>query len=89
MPVFQSKKFRASSYRNGLGALYRSNLNSHPFLLFGLPFIFTIVAGMSFSGPILRIANEAPFDERVPGVQASQPLRIVIDGRRLSLKKYS
>ena len=46
MPTFQSKKFRPRSYQNGLGALYRKNLNSYPFLLFGLPFIFTIVAGM-------------------------------------------
>ena len=53
MPAFQSKKFRPSSYQNSLGAFYRRNLNSHPFLLFGLPFIFTIVAGMSFSKPNL------------------------------------
>ena len=49
MPAFQSKKFRPRSYQNGLGALYRRNLNSYPFLLFGLPFIFTIVAGMYIS----------------------------------------
>lgn len=59
MPVFQSKKFRSSSYHHSFGAFYRKNLNSHPFLLFGLPFIFTIVAGMyisralSFICPIL------------------------------------
>ena len=46
MPAFGSKKFRPSSYQNSLGALYRRKLNNHPFLLFGLPFIFTIVAGM-------------------------------------------
>ena len=49
MPAFQSNRFRPSSYHNGLGAFYRRKLHNHPFLLFGLPFIFTIVAGMWYS----------------------------------------
>lgn len=49
MPTFQSNRFRPSSYHSSLGAFYRRKLHNYPFLLFGLPFIFTIVAGMCYS----------------------------------------
>ncbi|KAI9885333.1 MAG: Cytochrome oxidase assembly [Watsoniomyces obsoletus] len=42
-----SRRFRPSSLDNTIGARYRRQLHRHPFLLFGLPFLATIV-GASF-----------------------------------------
>ncbi|KAI4250615.1 MAG: hypothetical protein L6R42_008711 [Xanthoria sp. 1 TBL-2021] len=58
MPTFQSKKFVPKSYQNTLAASYRSSLSRHPFLLFGLPFIATMVAGSFFLTPAAALRYE-------------------------------
>ena len=58
MPTFQSKKFLPRSYQNTLAAAYRAKLARHPFLLFGLPFVTTIVAGSFFLTPATAVRYE-------------------------------
>jgi cytochrome c oxidase assembly protein subunit 16 len=58
MPTFQSKTFRPSSASSTLAARYRGSLSRHPFLLFGLPFIVTMVAGSFFLTPATAIRYE-------------------------------
>lgn len=86
MPAFQSKKFRPSSYQNSLGALYRRNLNSHPFLLFGFPFIFTIVAGSFILTPATALRYER-HDRKVQQVTKEEELGIGKDRRRVDINE--
>ena len=58
MAVFTSKPYRSASYSRTPAARYRAALNKHPFLLFGLPFIATIVAGSFFLTPVTAIRYE-------------------------------
>ncbi|KAL9604351.1 MAG: hypothetical protein Q9219_000539 [cf. Caloplaca sp. 3 TL-2023] len=58
MPTFPSRKFRPSSYQDTIAAAYRARLARHPFLLFGLPFILTMVAGSFFLTPATAIRYE-------------------------------
>ena len=58
MPVFQSKKYIPSSASSQLAVRYRASLSRHPFMLFGLPFLFTIVAGSFFLTPATAIRYE-------------------------------
>lgn len=88
MPAFQSKKFRPSSYQNSLGALYRRNLNSHPFLLFGFPFIFTIVAGRYFFEPISPVSdNFSSCKTWTESRRLMNPLPSVLVARRSCFEK--
>ncbi|KKA29020.1 hypothetical protein TD95_004051 [Thielaviopsis punctulata] len=43
--AFSSKKFRSSRDMDSISGRYRNAVGRHPFLLFGLPFIFIITAG--------------------------------------------
>ncbi|KAG6991039.1 cytochrome c oxidase assembly protein cox16 [Physcia stellaris] len=58
MPVFQRKTFRPTSSQNTIAATYRRHLARHPFLLFGLPFITTMVAGSFFLTPATALRYE-------------------------------
>ncbi|KAL9123547.1 MAG: hypothetical protein Q9175_008334 [Cornicularia normoerica] len=86
MPAFQSKKFRPNSYQNSLGAFYRRNLNSHPFLLFGLPFMFTIVAGSFILTPATALRYER-HDRRVQQMTKEEELGIGKDRRRVDINE--
>ena len=57
MAIFQSKKFRPSS-DTSLPARYRAALARHPFALFGLPFIATMVLGSFFLTPATALRYE-------------------------------
>ncbi|KAI4239122.1 MAG: hypothetical protein LQ349_000602 [Xanthoria aureola] len=58
MPTFPSKKYIPKSLPPSIAATYRASLARHPFLLFGLPFIATIVAGSFFLTPATALRYE-------------------------------
>ncbi|KAL8790462.1 MAG: hypothetical protein Q9213_000614 [Squamulea squamosa] len=82
MPTFQSKKYVPKSFQNTLAASYRSKLSRHPFLLFGLPFIATMVAGSFFLTPAAALRYER-HDRKVKTLSKDEELGIKrIEGRK-------
>ncbi|TGO91176.1 hypothetical protein BPOR_0036g00060 [Botrytis porri] len=86
MAVFGSKKFRGAAESNTLAARYRSALARHPFALFGLPFIVTMVAGSFFLTPATAIRYEK-HDKRVRRVSKEEELGIGKTGRRVDMNE--
>ncbi|TVY46380.1 Cytochrome c oxidase assembly protein COX16, mitochondrial [Lachnellula occidentalis] len=86
MGVFQTKKFRSSADSNTIAAKYRVKLARHPFLLFGLPFIATMVAGSFFLTPATAIRYEK-YDRRVRRLSKEEELGIGKAGRRVDMKE--
>jgi cytochrome c oxidase assembly protein subunit 16 len=86
MPTFPSKKFRASSYQNTIAAIYRAKLAHHPFLLFGLPFIVTMVAGSFFLTPATALRYER-HDRRVRQMTKEEELGIGKDRRKVDINE--
>ncbi|KAH7312029.1 cytochrome c oxidase assembly protein COX16-domain-containing protein [Rhexocercosporidium sp. MPI-PUGE-AT-0058] len=86
MGVFQNKKFRSSADANTVAARYRSSLARHPFLLFGLPFIATMVAGSFFLTPATAIRYEK-HDRRVRRMSKEEELGIGKGGRKVDMKE--
>lgn len=58
MPVFASKKFTPTSQSSSFPARYRAALAKHPFVLFGLPFLATMVLGSFFLTPATALRFE-------------------------------
>ncbi|KAL8936415.1 MAG: hypothetical protein Q9216_004936, partial [Gyalolechia sp. 2 TL-2023] len=58
MPAFPTKQYRPLTRRDRLAAAYRARMSRHPFLLFGLPFIVTMVAGSFFLTPATALRYE-------------------------------
>jgi cytochrome c oxidase assembly protein subunit 16 len=86
MAVFPSKKFRSTAEANTIASRYRSSLARHPFLLFGLPFIVTMVAGSFFLTPATAIRYEK-YDRRVRRLSKEEELGIGKAGRRVDMKE--
>jgi cytochrome c oxidase assembly protein subunit 16 len=86
MAVFPSKKFRPASHSSTIAARYRSALTRHPFALFGLPFIVTMVAGSFFLTPATAIRYEK-HDRRVTRLSKEEELGIGKAGRRVDMKE--
>ncbi|KAN0089316.1 Cytochrome c oxidase assembly protein COX16 domain containing protein [Hyaloscypha variabilis] len=86
MAVFPSKKFRSTAEANTIASRYRSSLARHPFLLFGLPFIVTMVAGSFFLTPATAIRYEK-HDRRVRRLSKEEELGIGKAGRRVDMKE--
>lgn len=86
MPTFQSKRFRPASYSNTLAARYRAGLNKHPFLLFGFPFLATVVAGSFFLTPATAIRYEK-HDRKVRQLSKDEELGLGKDRRRVDMKE--
>jgi len=86
MAIFQSKKFRPSSADSTVAARYRSALSRHPFALFGLPFIATMVLGSFFLTPATALRYER-HDQKVRQVTEDERLGIGKDKRRIDLKE--
>ena len=76
---FPTRKFNSNG--NLIGAWYRRNLDRHPFLLFGLPFITTIVAGSFFLTPATAIRYEH-HDRRVKTLSREEELSLANNPRR-------
>jgi cytochrome c oxidase assembly protein subunit 16 len=86
MAVFSNKKFRSSKEANTIASRYRSQLSRHPFLLFGFPFIATMVAGSFFLTPATAIRYEK-HDRRVRRLSKEEELGIGKGGRRVDMKE--
>lgn len=86
MAVFPTKRFRSSSYESTVPAKYRAALARHPFMLFGLPFIATMVLGSFFLTPATAIRYEK-HDRKVRQVTKEEELGIGKDRRRIDLKE--
>lgn len=86
MAVFPAKRFRSSSYNGTMPARYRALLAKHPFALFGLPFIATMVLGSFFLTPATAIRYEK-HDRKVKQLSKEEELGIGKDRRRIDLKE--
>ncbi|KAI9826146.1 MAG: Cytochrome oxidase assembly [Thelocarpon impressellum] len=90
MPTFPARPFRSSRTTRTLGARYRSLLARHPFVLFGLPFLATIVAGSFFLTPATAIRYEK-HDRKVRRLSEDERLGIHAreGGRRVSAESVA
>jgi len=86
MAVFSNKKFRSSKDLNTIAARYRVALSKHPFALFGLPFIVTMVAGSFFLTPATAIRYEK-HDRKVRRMSKEEELGIGKDKRKVDMKE--
>lgn len=84
--MFQSKKFRGSATSNNVATKYRTALSKHPFLLFGLPFIATMVAGSFFLTPATAMRYEK-HDRKVRRLSKEEELGIGKSGRKVDMKE--
>lgn len=85
MPVFPSKSF-SSTLDSNLAARYRRSLRKHPFLLFGLPFLTTIVAGSFFLTPATALRYER-YDRKHRQLSREEALGIGKDRRKVDMKE--
>jgi cytochrome c oxidase assembly protein subunit 16 len=88
MPTFSAKKFVPSSSGGDskVGALYRRHLAKHPFLLFGLPFIATIVAGSFWLTPATALRYEK-YDRKIKRLSQDEAMGLDKDRRRIDLNE--
>jgi len=86
MAVFSSKKFRSKADSNSIAARYRVLLARHPFALFGLPFIATMVAGSFFLTPATAIRYEK-HDRRVRRMSKEEELGMKAGARKVDMKE--
>ncbi|KAI5778946.1 cytochrome c oxidase assembly protein COX16-domain-containing protein [Geopyxis carbonaria] len=86
MPTFAAKKFLPSSSDRSIGASYRRHLARHPFVLFGLPFIVTIVAGSFFLTPATALRYEK-HDRKVKRLSQDEALGLNSDRRKIDLNE--
>ena len=85
MPTFQRRPFPSSEHSYTLPAKYRSALNKHPFLLFGLPFISIMVLGSFFLTPATALRYEK-HDRKVRQMSKEEALGIGKAGKKVDLK---
>ncbi|KAF2139120.1 uncharacterized protein K452DRAFT_290216 [Aplosporella prunicola CBS 121167] len=83
---FESKKFRSAAAQNTLPARYRAALQKHPFLLFGLPFIATMVAGSFFLTPATALRYER-HDRKVRQLNKEEELGIGKERRKVDMRE--
>lgn len=84
MPTFKSNPFRSSNYSPSslgerIGITYRRKLASHPFLMFGLPFIFVIVASSFLLTPATALRFEL-HDRKNRAVTTSESMQLGLKG---------
>jgi cytochrome c oxidase assembly protein subunit 16 len=84
MAVFPSKKFRSSNYNSTIPAKYRALLARHPFALFGLPFIATMLLGSFFLTPATALRYER-HDRKVRQLTKDEELGIGKEKRKIDL----
>ncbi|MCJ1441478.1 MAG: Cytochrome oxidase assembly [Stictis urceolatum] len=83
---FPKRPFPSLARSSTIAARYRAHLNSHPFLLFGLPFIATIVAGSFFLTPATALRYEK-HDRKVRQVSKDEELGIGKDRRKVDMRE--
>lgn len=86
MKKFRSTKFRPSSYQYTIAARYRAGLARHPFALFGLPFMVTILAGSFFLTPATALRYER-HDRHVSQLSKDEELKLGKDRRRVDINE--
>lgn len=86
MAIFPSKKFPSSSADSTVAARYRNALVRHPFALFGLPFIATMVLGSFFLTPATALRYER-HDRKVRQVTEDERLGIGKNKRKIDMKE--
>ncbi|CZT15703.1 probable cytochrome c oxidase-assembly factor cox-16, mitochondrial precursor [Ramularia collo-cygni] len=84
MGVFPAKKFRSSTYNSSIPARYRALLARHPFALFGLPFVATMLLGSFFLTPATALRYER-HDRKVKQLSKDEELGIGKDKRKIDL----
>jgi cytochrome c oxidase assembly protein subunit 16 len=86
MGAFQNKKFRSSASMNGIAMKYRSLMNRHPFLTFGLPFMTVIVAGSFVLTPATAIRYER-YDRKVRQMTKDEELNVRRAPRKVDMRE--
>jgi len=86
MAVFQSKKFQSSAQAGSNAARLRAAVARHPFALFGLPFIATMVAGSFFLTPATALRYER-HDRKVKQLSQEEGLGIGKNKRKVDMKE--
>ncbi|KAF2457855.1 cytochrome c oxidase assembly protein COX16-domain-containing protein [Lineolata rhizophorae] len=85
MPTFPRNKYYAQS-SNTAGAAYRRQLPRHPFLLFGLPFVLTIVAGSFILTPATAVRYEH-YDNKVRQVTQEEAMGLGKNRRKVDIRE--
>ncbi|KAF3901880.1 hypothetical protein ABW21_db0200952 [Orbilia brochopaga] len=86
MPTFASKTFRSAAWENTIAARYRRQLKRHPFALFGLPFILTILAGAFFLTPAQALRYER-HDRKVRKMSQEEAMGLQKDRRGVDMNE--
>jgi cytochrome c oxidase assembly protein subunit 16 len=81
---FTSKSFSAT-LPNSLAARYRKSLQKHPFLLFGLPFLSTIVLGSFMLTPATALRYER-YDRKNQQITHEQAMGLRGERRKVNMK---
>ncbi|KAF2133463.1 cytochrome c oxidase assembly protein COX16, mitochondrial [Dothidotthia symphoricarpi CBS 119687] len=81
---FSSKSFNAT-LPNSLAARYRKSLQKHPFALFGLPFMATIVAGSFMLTPATALRYER-YDRKNQQISHDEAMGLGQDRRKVNMK---
>ncbi|KAI9786753.1 MAG: Cytochrome oxidase assembly [Peltula sp. TS41687] len=84
--VFPSRRFQGSSASQTLGARYRAALKHHPFALFGLPFMTTMVAGSFFLTPATAMRYER-YDRKIRRMTKEEQLGLEKGRRKFDMKE--
>jgi cytochrome c oxidase assembly protein subunit 16 len=84
MPSFGSRSF-AATLPNSVAARYRKALQKHPFLLFGLPFMSTIVAGSFMLTPATALRYER-YDRKNQQITQEQAMGLRQERRKVNMK---
>ncbi|KAF2019577.1 cytochrome c oxidase assembly protein COX16, mitochondrial [Aaosphaeria arxii CBS 175.79] len=81
---FTSKSF-ASTLPNSIASRYRRSLQKHPFLLFGLPFLATIVAGSFMLTPATALRYER-HDNKIKQISQEEKMGLTQNRRKVNMK---
>ncbi|KAH9872042.1 Cytochrome oxidase assembly [Plenodomus biglobosus] len=81
---FTSKSFSAT-LPNSLAAKYRKALQKHPFLLFGLPFLSTILAGSFMLTPATALRYER-YDRKNQQITQEEAMGLRGERRKVNMK---
>ena len=84
MAPFTNRSF-ANTLPNSIAARYRKALTKHPFLLFGLPFLTTIVAGSFMLTPATALRYER-YDRKNQQITQEEKMGLTQDRRKVNMK---
>jgi cytochrome c oxidase assembly protein subunit 16 len=82
---FANKGSFRSTLPNTIAARYRKALTKHPFALFGLPFLVTIVAGSFLLTPATALRYER-YDRKNQQITQDEAMGLGKDRRKVNMK---